>query len=167
MAFSFQALCQGQVAAIEAAAYPWSMQFYGEDPKFLAKELRRSQAKKLSFLACDDEQKAVGYMIAYREKSEFDSSRKVIYIADLAVLPGRQGAGAGLAMFAELLRRLSELGLELDIELEARETTSLRALSSESTRRLLANLGWSVQVTDRTEEFGGGERTVWVCLTRS
>lgn len=154
---------------LESQLYPESIVQY-DDEDFVAQELMMPGADKYSFLVKTQEDansEASGYCLAYEEDSrtEPDYPGKVVYIADFGILPEARSGMTSLKAFDELLRRINENGIN-KVEMDARESTSYRVLTSDLTKRYLANKGFEVVEHDDTETFGDDEKTYLISLEK-
>lgn len=145
------------------------MQQYDDDD-FVYSELEQPSAERYSFLInteVDAAKETTGYCIAYEADSEIDPhyNKKVVYIADFGVVPKARGGRAALKGFNELLKRIEKDGIER-IEMDARESTSYKFFTSEAGRRYLLRHGYVVDEHESDEDFGNGERTRMISLTR-
>ena len=94
----------------------------------------------------DANRESIGYCIAYEADSETDSTstEKCVYVADFGILPGyRNGIRTALYGLDQLLTKVKEQGHK-KIEMEARESTSYRLLTSPIGQRILKARGFEL-----------------------
>ncbi len=153
---------------LEARLYPAEMRQY-EDEDFLNSELSMPGVENYSFIMdtqTDATKESIGYCIAYEADSETDSDsdKKCIYVADFGILSDyRLGVRTALNGLDELLSRVKEGGYD-KIEMEARESTSYRLLTSPVGQRVLDARGFRLSDYGESESFGGVEKTHLISL---
>lgn len=155
---------------LESELYPPEMRQYG-DPDFLYSELNQPGVGDYSFIInsqTDANHTPVGYCLAYEAESETDPSftGKNLYIADFGILRGNRGFSAAINSLDEVLNRAKAHNVD-QIEMDARESTSYKLLTSNFGKRLLARRGYSLTEFDTSNDFGNGEVTHLLRLTKA
>lgn len=164
-------ISQSQAALIqdlEAQLYPPEMRQY-DDEEFLNDELSMPSAEDYSFIMdiqTDATKENIGYCIAYEADSETEpnSPEKCVYVADFGILPGyRNGLRTAINGLDQLLSRVKAKG-KTKIEMEARESTSYRLLTSSLGQRILQARGFKLVDYGPSEQFSDSERTYLIRL---
>ena len=164
-------ISQSQAALIqdlEAQLYPPEMRQY-DNEEFLNDELSMPSAEDYSFIMdiqTDATKESIGYCIAYEADSETEpnSHEKCVYVADFGILPGyRNGLRTAINGLDQLLSRVKAKG-KTKIEMEARESTSYRLLTSSLGQRILQARGFKLVDYGPSEQFSDSERTYLISL---
>ena len=161
------------VADLESQLYSQDTLQYATGISYLEALLREPKAGEYSFMIedkADEEQKPIGYCIAYETKSLSDPNfyGKSVYIADFGIVPeARKGAGTALRAFDELLNRTEANGIDM-VEMEARESTSYRLFTSNLAQRLLARRGYVINDYGLSDDgWADGDKTYLLSLRKA
>lgn len=157
------------IKEIEAQIYPESMRQYG-DEDYLFDEITQPNSEKYSFLIKSEQDAshdAAGYCLAYSAESESDPNYdgKTMYVADFGILPDYRSGPAALKGLEEILKRADNNGVG-KIEMDAREATSYKLLTSPWTKRFLKRHGWELTDHGDTVEFDDKEKTILISIDR-
>lgn len=157
------------IKEIEAQIYPESMRQY-DDEDYLSDEITQPNSEKYSFLIKSEQDAShdtAGYCLAYSAESESDPNYdgKTMYVADFGILPDYRSGPVALKGLEEILKRADSDSIG-KIEMDAREATSYKLLTSPWTKRFLKKHGWELTDHGDTVEFDDKEKTILISIDR-
>lgn len=157
------------IKEIEAQIYPESMRQY-DDEDYLSDEITQPNSEKYSFLIKSEQDAShdtAGYCLAYSAESESDPNYdgKTMYVADFGILPDYRSGPVALKGLEEILKRADSDSIG-KIEMDAREATSYKLLTSPWTKRFLKKHGWELTDHGNTVEFDNKEKTILISIDR-